>query len=883
MKFTKFEKFQKMIIYYLKESYSRFRNKSLKNILGIVIPILFFVFMSYYSILLYNAYNFGLLDLGVSYRLEYLFISTHSLVNWPIPHANVSAKPYTKLIYVPLSLTLLIYNSPVTLLVTQVGFIALGGYAIYRIFRKITNSTSLAILMQLVYFMYVPTYGYLAHGGNFMVYFEPLFLVSYMYYIEKKFTRSFIFIAFASIANSFAPIILILFYLIQIIIDKQILNKFLSKKERAESIFSYILKGLTSRTKEKYFFIAIFLFGAIIFIMQGLIYTFPGLITAARVNISSSNISSSPSGLISIFGSMIDLKFQFLSQILFPFLAIPLITPFAIIIVPYLIISWYANAQSYYDPLQQYPYLFAGILFVSVAYFFKSIKNKKMIKKIVTIIFIFTLVEFLVFSPFNLEGLENGSFSSILHKNDIEKELDYGFSLIPINSTVFIYNFPQLMDCKKIYTPYNYNNESVDYAVIDPIPFNKFTSAFLGFNSYWSNMFAHNSTYGIYESIQGIVIYKHYYDGTPVYYVPQVLINPINKTYVYNQTLPYSQYSAGSGWWTLSPGVYNFSFAIKANSSKDLPSQVYIVNNVYYSSIPTQYFVYISSSQFKYYGGLYHINCTYYSQGFYTVNVAIFNPSGYAQGNFTFEYFMAQQVSLKPSNNIESELISGISLIPKNATVLVQKDFPFMNNWKNVYFSLGNNKIDYVIVGALNPMVYSISSSFFVNYNSSLGNLFAHNSTYGIYESIQGIVIYKHYYNGTPVYYVPQVLINPINKTYVYNQTLPYSQYSAGSGWWTLSPGVYNFSFAIKANSSKDLPSQVYIVNNVYYSSIPTQYFVYISSSQFKYYGGLYHINCTYYSQGFYTVNVAIFNPSGYAQGNFTFEYFMAQQVSLKP
>ncbi|MEM3290645.1 MAG: DUF2079 domain-containing protein, partial [Candidatus Micrarchaeaceae archaeon] len=500
MKFTELDRIPKMIIYYLKKTYFSLRNQSLKNISGLIISIVFFAFLSYYAILLYNAFRFAVFDLGLSYRLEYLFITTHSLVNWPIPHVLVSASPYTTLIYVPLSLTLLIYNSPVTVLVTQVGLIAIGGYAIFRIFKNITNNYLFGIIMQLVYFMYIPTYGFLTHGGNFEVYFEPLFLISYMYYIEKKFTLSFISIAFAAITNRWAPILLILFYSLQIVLDKHILGKLFFKKNRKSSILKYISKSINRGSKEKYFFIAVFLFSISIFIMEVMIYTLPALISGSRINLSSEYSTSMLSNsLISIFGNMIDLKMSFLTQTFFPFLAIPLCTPYAILIVPYFILSWYSNYPSYYYLLQQYPYLFVGFLFVSIAYYFKILKSKKLIKKLVTLIFIFTLIEFTLFSPFNLQGLENGSFSSSIYVNNIEKELNYGFSLIPSNSTIFIQNnFPQLMYCEKVYMPGYYNNQTVDYAVIDPVSYNGISAAFSGYSSYWANEFAHNRSYGIY-------------------------------------------------------------------------------------------------------------------------------------------------------------------------------------------------------------------------------------------------------------------------------------------------------------------------------------------------------------------------------------------------
>ncbi|MEM4058730.1 MAG: hypothetical protein QXZ12_08445, partial [Thermoplasmata archaeon] len=94
-------------------------------------------------------------------------------------------------------------------------------------------------------------------------------------------------------------------------------------------------------------------------------------------------------------------------------------------------------------------------------------------------------------------------------------------SLIPFNSSVFMQSYSDLaMYFEKVYTPANYNNQTVDYAIIDTVSYDGISAVLSGYSGYWANKFAHNRSYGIYESIQGIIIYKLHYSGTPVYYVP---------------------------------------------------------------------------------------------------------------------------------------------------------------------------------------------------------------------------------------------------------------------------------------------------------------------------------------------------------------------------
>jgi hypothetical protein len=104
------------------------------------------------------------------------------------------------------------------------------------------------------------------------------------------------------------------------------------------------------------------------------------------------------------------------------------------------------------------------------------------------------------------------------------------YSLVPKNATVFSQNdIPQLSYAKKIYMPGFgiYHNQTVDYAVLNPLEFNSISTPFNGFSEKWAYYFSTNSSYGIYASVDGSVLYKLGYRGQPAYYVP---INAVTKS-----------------------------------------------------------------------------------------------------------------------------------------------------------------------------------------------------------------------------------------------------------------------------------------------------------------------------------------------------------------
>lgn len=283
--------------------------------------------------------------------------------------------------------------------------------------------------------------------------------------------------------------------------------------------------------KQFYFFIILFMFNIILFISTIILSGgISGLLSDARLTGAS---AQSAANIHQNFFSTYLLglgseKLPFFYEVFSPVLFIPLLTPYFLLLVPYFILIFTTNpvsASSYFNILQQYPYLFAAFIFIGLIYFFDKEHtfkvHSKFIKKLIIIIIISSIISFLIYSPFSISDFQNGSVNQNINVTPFDKELTHGLSLIPLNSSVFIQNdLPQLMNRENVYMPGYYNNQTVNYAVIIPFGFSPTSDAYGGYSAYWAHSFEDNSSYGVYEEINGAIIYKWHYKGDPVYYVP---------------------------------------------------------------------------------------------------------------------------------------------------------------------------------------------------------------------------------------------------------------------------------------------------------------------------------------------------------------------------
>ena len=527
--------------------------------------LLFILYVGYYNFLEYNSYRYTQFDLGVNFRTLYNFHVYYHLYNWPNPLIE-TPQTFSKLIYIPLSFTLYVYNSPVTLLVDQILCISVGGIAVFSISKKVLGDFWSSLFVEIVYFLYPATYGFMTQGGNFMIFFEPFLLIGYYYYIRRKWVRTIIFLSLASISNPLAPLIILTTIAIPYL--TRVVEFIIGKISTSEGLkTNYSLRFSNGWVWQ----LLIFLIPLLVFALSLKLYGIDTLYGAARLG-SISTVTSSGSILHSLtenFGQ----KISFLNDVFQPLLYLPLMSAYAIPILIYLLIAWYSNQIIYYDMLpRQYPYLFAGVVFISLVYAVKRLKvNPKTMKKIAVLIIVSSTVSFALYSPFSIGNFQSGAVANNSTITPLEKKLTSAFELIPMNSSVLTQNdIVQLMNRQEVYFPGYYNNETVQYAVFAPPGQYGIQNSYAGFSSVLGDKFASNASYGMYVRLGNVEIYKLDYTGLPVMFSQENFTG--TSSFYKDVAASYTNIAFSTGFITLSPGYYNISFKGAVNTSTFLSS-----------------------------------------------------------------------------------------------------------------------------------------------------------------------------------------------------------------------------------------------------------------------------------------------------------------------
>ena len=545
-----------------------FLRKLMLYIAPIIPVLLFIIIIGYFNVLLYYSYHYTQFDLGIGYRTLYNFHTSYHLYNWPNPPIE-TPETFSKLIYIPLSFTLYIYNSPLTLLFDQIIFIAIGGWTIFFISRQLTNNFKLSLIIEIIYFIYPSTYGFMTQGGNLMVFFEPFLLLSYYFYIKNNKVMTVLFILFASITNFLAPLIIIS------LLSLPYLSKFYSFiKKVIKSKGAGGIKNNLKFSKELPWHISFFVIPLLLFLISIKLYGFNNLMSDSRIyNLNTTFGSSGGNFLLSIADNF-SLKLSFVNTVMGPLLYLPLLSIYSLPIFVYFLFSWYSNQTIYYDILRrQYPYLFAAFLFISLIHVFKNFNfNKKTLKKIAILIIISSIISFALNSPFSVSNFQSGNIHNDITITPLESNLTKAFNLIPMNASVLVQNgIVQLDNRPNVYFPGYYNNESVQYAVFIPFTPGFGVPSYSGFNQTIANEFANNASYGMYVRLANIEIYKLHFVGSPAMFCQEKLYG-IGNFYT-QSSQSHLNYSFQTDYVELSPGSYNLTFMEKVSSDSNLTSK----------------------------------------------------------------------------------------------------------------------------------------------------------------------------------------------------------------------------------------------------------------------------------------------------------------------
>ena len=539
---------------------------TLFDLISLIITVVSSFLIGWFFLTLYNGFNFYVVDLGYNYHELFLFYHTHILAGWPYQFPRT---PFNgSLIYAILSPLVFFYNSPASFVAFESVWISIGSYFLFRIARYETGSVGWAFLLQFIYILFPSNYGMITNGPEFEIMLSTFLLMGY-YFFRRGNYYTFAVIGILGATTSFvSPVIIALLFAIEDFRSEgysyRLLMRALRKKNK-------IQENLPSSYKYSLLILIVGLVGVMILVFittPGLSNLFNFYLNRTGTTQVTASTGSFAYHFLSNFTMDGSVKLSYLYGILSGFLFIPLISPYALLIIPFFIVIFYGNFLPYYDVLSHYNFLFSAFLFLGFVYNIKKIRwNRSGVRKFMIVLILAMLLSFLLYSPFSVTNIQDGTLHSELSVTPVDNYLNTAFAGIPANASVFSQKaFPQLTNRMFFYMPGSYDNQTVDYAVITPLPVASLPlQDYVGFSSFWAQHFLQNSSYGIYESISSVTIFKLNYHSRPILFIPLVINYTIDSSL--KPGISYQQRVFTGNYSYLPPGEYRLTYFIKINGS----------------------------------------------------------------------------------------------------------------------------------------------------------------------------------------------------------------------------------------------------------------------------------------------------------------------------
>ena len=536
------------------------------DLISLIITVVSSVLIGWFFLTLYNGFNFYVVDLGLNYHELFLFYHTHILAGWPYQIPRTSSNG--NLIYVILSPLILFYNSPAAFVVFESVWIYIGSYFLFRIAREETGSVGWAFLLQFIYILFPSNYGMITNGPEFEIMLSTFLLMSYYFFRRGNYYTSALIGLLGATTSFVSPVIIALLFAIEDFRSEGYSYRFSKRVLRRKNKTQ---ENLPPQYKYSMLILIVGLVGVMILIL----ITTPVLPNLFNfyLNRTGTTQVTTPTGSFAYhflrnFTMNGSVKLSYLYGALSGFLFLPLISPYAILIIPFFIVIFYGNFSPYYDVLSHYNFLFSAFLFLGLVYNIRKIRwDKSGMRKFMIVLILAMLLSFLLYSPFSVSNMENGTIHSELNVTQVDNYLNTAFAGIPDNASVFSQKaFPQLTNRMFFYMPGSYDNQTVDYAVITPLPVASLPlQDYVGFSSFWAQHFLENSSYGIYESISSVTIFKLNYHSRPILFIPLVINYTIDSSL--KPGISYQQRVFTGNYSYLLPGEYRLTYFIKINGS----------------------------------------------------------------------------------------------------------------------------------------------------------------------------------------------------------------------------------------------------------------------------------------------------------------------------
>ena len=560
-----------------------------------MLPVVSFLLIWIFALLTQiEIFNVGIFDYGVAYNL--VWREAFNIKSFP---SNVGYLPYYypyKLISFLLVPYVLLFPGISDLLVMQVLIVAVPSIILYFLALKLTKRISISIALEVLWLIYYPNNSLLMYYFHFQTLFPVFYMLGFFLFFCRKLKLSLASFFLAALTNLLSPIILIFTIPTLYIHIKKMKEHYTNLNAKIFAEFASVIL-IVSMT---ILLLNLYIGGFSFFQAQAI----PSTSTSSNLPIYTAlwekfiNLSGVP-GFLYILFMTFPLVFSIFVKYEYLFAAIPSIL--------FYLVGYAGGYLRYFYPMQ-YSVFISPMIFISFIFLIYSIQNNnetirhekksKFLRKFtslqmpkrksITLVIILALLLniglFSIYSPLgplnselksysNYNPPSNGGYNlySNLTVSNYDKNLLSMSELVPQNSTVLSqFNMPQFSNRYYFTYPGQYNpRKPIDYAINDPentywfcTPVSDTGPDFYDYNMMeLSNRFLSNSSYGVYGQSEGAILFKYFYSGNPIFYIPfeqNYSLKPLpNDTFGMNDFL-------------INPGEYRISIETKNNTNSPI-------------------------------------------------------------------------------------------------------------------------------------------------------------------------------------------------------------------------------------------------------------------------------------------------------------------------
>nr|MDO8044344.1 DUF2079 domain-containing protein [Candidatus Baldrarchaeota archaeon] len=435
-----------------------------------------------------------------------------------------------------------IYPSPESLLTIQTIVLAIGAYPVFLIAKKVLKSENIALLFSILYLVYPHLHSVNIFDFHPDAFFVVFTLFAYLFFIEEKWKSYFLFVTLALLTKEFMSILILFFAIGELIPQRrEIVNSLRMKKLPSKKCLVLICTLLLAIG---YFALAKYL------LLVFNPHKPPEYIEGAPWKILGID-PLDPSSYVNLykadFLAALSYDFQpkvfYLLTILVPFAFLPIFKPLKFLpAIIWVIIAFLSNYPPYYSLWFHYSALVVPFTVIASIEGIKrfnltTIENTfNSLRRILLIGLILVLAAVLLVVPTNI-------FAVSEHDRKIMQTIDWilnqdpnasiltQYDIFPyVSSRVNSYVIPDLFVRfqKDFYFRYvrSLFNQSIDYVILDLNPDFRADAHFRTYSAAFKFI---EENYGLYASVDGVLVYKRHYNGSLVKFEPFTIHDELEK------------------------------------------------------------------------------------------------------------------------------------------------------------------------------------------------------------------------------------------------------------------------------------------------------------------------------------------------------------------